>query len=137
MLRAVPLMFAVIGMTTPAAAGCFDYWPMGFFGCGQRLGLGPGYPGLFPPAYVCPLCTGYNWMPEPRFVVVPSAPVQVYITTGQRAPQSEAPAKSADIRQPMSFADQVERARRLYPHGIPAVSSVWSAGQSAPPPEHK
>src|SRR5512147_484726 len=78
----------IVGLTPPAPAACWNNgWgpyasclPPGLYGCIPHLGLGQGYPGLFPPTYICPPGFGYPAMPTQTVVMIPGPPVPIYIS---------------------------------------------------------
>jgi len=132
------IILVACGITTPAWACCWGdgcaplrpYLFHGLYGV-THLGLGPGYPGLLPPRDVCYPGIGLGWTPQPRVVVIPLQPLQVFVSAGrplstgevtERKPQ-DIPAQRADR------SDEIARSRKLYPQGIPAIEFVWYPGR--------
>jgi hypothetical protein len=130
-IAVVLALLALAGIATPVYAGCWGWIPYGSFLGGQRLGLGPGYPGLFPPVFSWPLA-GYGWEPE-RIVVPPSVPtieVNVYPEIRVVAPEKPANPDNAQPQVVTKDEDEFVKARRLYPRGLPGVEYVWSPGRA-------
>jgi hypothetical protein len=131
----------VIGVTPPVLAACWSNgWgpyasclPAGFYGCIPHLGLGPGYPGLFPPTYICPPGFGFPAMPYQTLVVIPGPPAPVYVNPEDRivSNQPSEHSESDSTSRAADYSAEVERARRLYPNGIPSIEYVWSADRGS------
>jgi hypothetical protein len=129
-------MFVAVGFSAPAWAGCWsDTWepyvscvPPGFYGCVPHLGLGPGYPGLFPPAYSCPPGFGFPRTPPQIVVLIPGPPVPIYVNPEGTAARRQTPEHdgSETTSRKADYRDEIARARKLYPKGIPAIEYVWS-----------
>lgn len=132
------MMLIACGITTPAWAccwgdGCAPFGPFLFHGLygATRLGLGPGYPGLLPPRYVCSPGMGLGWTPQPTVVVVPLQPVQVFVSPERLSFTGEVKERRTPVipAQRADHSDEIARSRALYPQGIPAVDSVWYPGR--------
>lgn len=93
-------------------------------------GPGPGLSRAFPPTYVCPPVIGYRWMPSQTVVVVPNPPLQIYVYPEAGVVRSEtAERKVSETARAANYSDEVARARRLYPRGIPAVEHGQPGGE--------
>jgi hypothetical protein len=128
------LMAALLAAAAPAQAGwihgrpvlghpCWmGYLPLGFIAGGSHLGLGPGYPGLYPP---WPRLWPYGYVPAapppqpPTVVVIPvTIPADASDHRGARGDETAQPLPGFNYR------ETVERARRLYPRGIPPIEPL-------------
>jgi hypothetical protein len=102
----------------PCRTGCL---PLGFITGGSHLGLGPGYPGLYPP---WPRLWPYNYVPgapppPPTVVVIPvTIPADVPDHGAARGDET------VQARPGFNYRETVERARRLYPRGIPPIEPL-------------
>jgi len=144
-------LFTACGAAVAAQAGEFPcgwglvnpYYsmgsPLGFFSFGSHLGLGPGYPGLYPPF---PSLLPYFYAPSRpclatphrTIVVIPSRPVPIRANGSEhRVVRSDMPA--AGTQTTGSYNSIIERARKLYPRGLPPIEQVWTDGQPSRPAE--
>ena len=122
--------FGLIGCPAFAAC-CAPAWiPYGSFMIGgQHLGLGSGYPGLFPHGLGLPPFE-YPCVPDWQVMVVPSPPVQINIYPQVRRDEGEASRRAASEPGGGKVGEEAARARRLYPGGLPPVEYVWSPGKA-------
>jgi len=125
---------AICGAAAPAVAGdfqrgwgragphCGAFLSRGFFLDGPRLGLGSGYPGLYPPytgLHSCD-CDGST----SRFR---AAGTRVVVISNRKVDRTdEARPAASDGRPRADYSRLVERARKLYPQGLPPIESVWN-----------
>jgi hypothetical protein len=118
-------------LASPGFAGCWTqgWTPYGSFMGGQHLGLGPGYPGIYPPVYFLP-AFGWPWAPDQQVVVVPSPPVEVSVYPEVRVPAEDTRTVEAAPPAGSEYGDELARARRLYPQGLPGVEYFWSPGRA-------
>ena len=132
---------ALSGAVRPAQAGEFAYgcghWgyfapcvPFGLFFYGSRLGLGTGFPGLRPyPGWHHPSCA--RIFPCPLTAVttielIPERKVRIKVKGPERQVVQEVRApEPSGTQESTRYSSIVERARRLYPNGLPPIESVW------------
>ncbi len=138
MQKRVVFLTAIIvaaGFPASALAGCwgagwgpYSCLPPAFYGCIPHLGLGPGYPGLFPPTYLCPPDPGFRWAPPYQtIVVIPGPPVPIYASPEGPVVRNQTPeGNESTTISPANYSDEVERAHKLYPRGIPSIEYMWS-----------
>jgi hypothetical protein len=102
-----------------------NYLPLGFLTGGSHLGLGPGYPGLYPPY---PRLWPYGYAPavspppQPPIVIV--IPVTTPMNGSDRRAGRGEEVRTIQPRPTVEYRETVERARKLYPRGIPPIEPL-------------
>jgi hypothetical protein len=112
------------GHVAPHVSSCLS---QGFFLHGSHLGLGSGSPGLHPHVGLNP-CNWDRIIPcigarPATVIVISSRRDRAHRKEKRRVARSDAATSSSESSS--TYGNLVERARKLYPQGLPPIEAIW------------